>query len=394
MALTLTYHWRSLFVRKTTTVLTVFVVAAVVAVFVWMIGFAAALQRSLSVAGDREKVIVIRRGATAESNSAIPVDEVGKLTQIAELATDESTGEPSISPEMVVQVRLPRLSDGGRTQANVAVRGLTTAAFSVHRNVRLPERVFSMGEPEIIVGRTAARQFSGLQVGDTLHLGYSGNRSYRVVGHFSAQGGPAESEIWGYLPSLMSSYNRTMYSSVALRLKPGADPNLVVQQIRDPAIQMDAETEADYWRRQSGVVQLYLRIAYVLITVMCIGAVFAIANTMYASVAGRTREIAMLRTIGFAPRNIVSGFILEAVLLSLIGGLVGCAACAVWLATMGNTKDMFGQTTFTIMAFEIHLSAWIVAAALGAVALVGVVGAFFPARRAGYTQVVTALREP
>lgn len=394
MALTLTYHWRSLFVRKTTTVLTVFVVAAVVAVFAWMIGFAAALQRSLSVAGDQAKVIVIRRGATAESNSALPVDEVGKLTQIAEVAVVESTGEPSISPEMVVQVRLPRLSDGGRTQANVAVRGVTSTAFAVHRNVKAPERIFSTGEPEIIVGRAAARQFSGLQIGDTLHLGYSGNRSYRVVGHFSADGGPAESEIWGYLPSLMSSYNRTMYSSVALRLKPGTDPNRVVEQIRGPAIQMDAETEADYWRRQSGVVQLYLRIAYVLISIMCIGAVFAIANTMYASVAGRTREIAMLRTIGFAPRNIVSGFILEAVLLSLVGGLIGCAACAAWLATMGNTKDMFGQTTFTIMAFEIHLNAWIVAAALGSIALVGVAGAFFPARRAGRTQVVSALREP
>lgn len=390
----MTYHWRSLFVRKTTTVLTVLVVAAVVAVFVWMIGFAAALQRSLSVAGDPRKIIVIRRGATAESNSAIPVDEVGKLTQIAELAVDESTGEAGISPEMVVQVRLPRLSDGGRTQANVAVRGVTAAAFHVHRNVMLPERTFSTGEPELIVGRAAARQFAGLQVGDTLHLGYSGNRSYRVVGHFTAEGGPAESEIWGYLPSLMSSYNRTMYSSVALRLRADANPKSVVEQIRGPSIQMEAETEADYWRRQSGVVQLYLRIAYVLIAVMCIGAVFAIANTMYASVAGRTREIAMLRTIGFTSRNIVRGFILEAVLLSLLGGFIGCVACALWLATMGNTKDMFGQTTFTIMAFEIHLSAWIVAAALGAVAMVGVVGAFFPARRAGHTQVVTALREP
>ena len=393
MALSLTYHWRSLFVRKTSTIMTILVIGTVVAVFVWMIGFASALKRSLSVAGDPEKVVVLRRGATAESNSAIPIDEVGKLSQLSDLARDVKTGEPLISPELMLQVRLPRVSDFGKTQANVAVRGVTEKAFEVHRNVKLLGPLFSTGSPEVIVGRAAAKQFAGLEVGDMIRLGYSGNRGYMIVAHFTADGGPAESEIWGYLPSLMSSYNRTMYSSVSLRVQPVTDPLRVVEQIAGPAIQLEAETEADYWRRQAGLINVYLGIAYALIGIMCVAAVFSIANTMFSSVAGRTREIAMLKTIGFTPQKILTGFVLEAVLLSLIGGVIGCAACATWLSLLGNTKDMFGQYTFTIMAFEIHLTAWIIAAALTAVALVGVAGAVFPANRAARTRVVSALRE-
>lgn len=395
MAMPISYHWRNLFVRKTTTLLTVLVIASVVGVFAYMLGFAASLRASLSMASDERKIIVIKRGATAESNSAIPIDDYVRLSQVnAETATDPKSGEALQSPEMLVQVSLPRLRDNGKTFANVAVRGITDKAMSVHKTVRIVEgRMFETGGREVVVGKAAANQFQGVQIGDTINLGYGGDRGYKVVGLFSADGGPLESEIWGYLPSLSNAYNRNMYSAASLRLKEGVAPADVIEKIQGPAIQLAAQTEKDYWNQQSKLIRVYLGIAYTLVSVMCIAAVCSIANTMYAAVAGRTREIAMLRTIGFSGRQVLTGFILESVLLSLIGGLLGCLACQAWLSLVGNTKDMFGANTFTTLAFQIRLTPVTVIVALAAVMIVGVIGAFFPALRASRVQVISALRE-
>jgi len=394
MALPLSYHWRNLFVRKTTTLLTVLVIAAVVGVFTWMMGFAAALDSSLSQARDESKLLVIKRGSTAETNSAIPVDEYNKLNQLVDVARAPNTNDPLISPEMMVQISRPRVRDGGKTWGNIALRGVTEMAFQVHRNVKREEPGFSSGGQDVIVGRAAAKQFAGLNIGDTLDLGYGSNRSYTVIGYFSADGGPAESEVWGYLPSLMNAYNRTMYSSASLRLKEGADAKEVIRQIEGPAIQLTAQTEAEYWKLQSSSINTYLRITKVLVVVMCLAAVFSIANTMFSMVAGRTREIAMLRTIGFSRWQILSGFVIESVCLSMLGGAVGCLACVGWLQLVGNTKDMFGASTFTTLAFEIRLTPMIVVWALVSVIVVGVIGAWVPAMRAARVAVVTALREP
>ncbi|MEK6676668.1 MAG: ABC transporter permease [Planctomycetota bacterium] len=394
MALPFAYHARSLLVRKTTTALTILVVAAVVAVFAWMVGFASALQNSLSAAGDPQKLLVLRRGATAESNSAIPVDEMNKLNQLADLGRDSKDNEPLISPELMVQVSLPRIRDGGRTSANVAVRGVTQRAFAVHRNVKPLDRMFSTGTPEVIVGSAAAKQFAGLEIGKTLRLGYGGDRDYTIVGFFSADGGPMESEIWGYLPSLMNSYQRTMYSSASIRLQSGADSNSSKAIIDGPTIQLAARTEAEYWSEQSQTIRKYLGLSYALVGVMCLAAVFSIANTMFALVAGRTREVAMLRTIGYSARQIMFGFVMECMILSVTAGVLGCAACVAWLSFAGRTKDMFGASTFTTMAFEIRLTPSMMATALVSVLLVGLVGAIVPAIRASRLEVVSSLREP
>ncbi len=393
MAFPLAYHWRNLFVRKTTTLLTVLVIAAVVGVFTWMLGFAAALDDSLSQARDETKLLIIKRGATAETNSAILPEEYNKLNQLMDIARDPKTNDPLLSPEIMVQVSRPRLRDGGKTWGNIALRGVTETAFKVHRNVKYSGQAFPSGAQEVIVGQAAAKQFAGLDIGDTLDLGYGSNRGYTVIGYFLADGGPAESEVWGYLPSLMNAYNRSMYSSASLRLEEGTDPQSAIAQIEGPAIQLTAQTEAQYWQSQSSSIGTYLFITRVLVAVMCLAAVFSIANTMFSMVAGRTREIAMLRTVGFSRFHILSGFLAESVGLSLLGGIVGCLACIGWLQLVGNTKDMFGSTTFTTLAFEIQLTPMTVAWALLSVVAVGVIGAWVPAMRASRVAVVEALRE-
>ncbi len=394
MALPLAYHWRNLFVRKATTLLTVLVVAAVVGVFTWLMGFSDSLARSLRTASDPQKIIVLKRSATAESNSAIAPDEFKKLTQLTGLARDPDTHDPLISPEMMVQVSLPRIRDGGKTWGNVALRGVTETAFKVHTNVNRNGAMFSTGSREVLVGETAAKQFGGLDVGKTIALGYGGDRQYKIVGHFSAGGGPLDSEIWGYLPSLLDAYNRPGYSSAYLRLAEGESANATIERIKKPDIALEARTEGQYWEQQSSNIKTYLFITKMLVSAMSLAAVFSIANTMFAMVAGRGREIAMLRTIGYSRLQILTGFVLEAVLLTLMGGMVGCLGCLAWLWLMGNTKDMFGASTFTTLAFEIKLTPLTALLALASVSAVGVLGALFPAFRAARVNVISALREP
>lgn len=387
------YHVRSVFVRRASTLLTVLVVAAVVGTFAWLLGFAAALRGSLAVARDRSKLIVLQRGALSETNSSIAPDEFNRLAQLPGVELDPASGAPLISPELYWQTQLPRIRDGGATRANVALRGVTQTAFRVHRNVTLLGQSFSTGAPEVIVGRAAARQFSGLGIGEMLRLGFGENRDYTVVGHFTAGGGPMESEIWGYLPSLQSAYGRTTFSSASVRLAEGADVAAAVAAIEGPAIQLGVQTEAQYWEAQAANVKTYQFVCYVLIAMMAVAAVVSIANTMFAAVAGRTREIAMLRTLGFSPPAILAGFLFEAVVIAWAAAIVGVGGCVVWLNVAGHTKDMFGAHTFTTMAFDIRLTPGIVAVVLLTVSVVGAAGALFPAMRAARTAPLSALRE-
>lgn len=395
MALPLNYHWRNLFVRKTTTTLTVLVIATVVGTLTWIAGFAWAVHWSLNVATDPGKMIVLQRGTDSETNSNIVPEEMKRLSQLTGVEMD-AAGEPLISTELYWQTQLPRIRDGGTTSANVALRGVTDKAFAVHRSVKLLGEKFSTGEPEIIVGVKAAKQFRGLQIGDKLKLGVGENRLFKVVGYFSAAGSPMESEIWMYLPAMQSAYQRNSYSSAALRLRADADAESLRAQIEGPAIQLGGLTESKYWEKQSGNTILYQYVCFALVAIMSLAAIFAIANTMYAAVDGRTREIAMLRTIGFRPWQISAGFTLESVMLSLLGGALGCAGCALYLFVKGNTKDMFGSTTFTTMAFEIDQTAMLFAVsfAMISVTVIGAVAALLPASRAAGLQVIAALREP
>lgn len=392
MALPLSYNWKNLFVRKTTTLLTCLVIAVVVGVFSWLVGFWEALDRSLSFADDTRKLIVLKQGATSETNSAIPPADESKLTQIPEIAAGPD-GQPLRSPEMIVQVSLPRLRDRGATFANVAVRGVTDTAFKVHRRIRPLGQSFQQGAMEVIVGLQAHKQFAGLDIGNVINLGYGGNRGYRIVGYFSADNGPMESEIWGPFSMLKDSYKRDMYSSVSVRLNDVADTAEVIKRIQGPGIELDAQTEPQYWRDQSKNIRIYMGIVGGLVAIMCLAAVFAIANTMFATTAGRTREFAMLRTIGFTGRQIMASVIIESVLLALLGAVLGCAGCWGYLRLAGNTKDMFGATSFTTLGFEISMTPMTVLAAIVLVSVVSANGAIVPAYRASKLQPVTALRE-
>lgn len=388
MALPLSYNIRNLLVRKTSTALTFLVVALVVFILVVLLSFAAGIRSSLATTGSPSNIVVLAPGATAESTSLIFPDEVARLVQTPHVARDES-GELLLSPELCVQTNIPRRNGGG--EANVAVRGVDDIALKVHRDIRIVEgRWCRQGLPEVVVGRAARDRFEGLDIGGQVILGRSGTRSYSVVGIFDSGGSALESEIWAPRTSLSDSFDRRFVSSVNLTITDPALLSEALDYIKGPVVRLEGKSETAYYDELSTTTVQIVQLTTILVSIMAVGAAFAVANTMYAAVDRRRREIAMLRTIGFSRLAIIQCFVLESVLLCL-------AACAAGLAASqflnGRREDFFSDTTFTVMAYELKITPVVLAAAVAASLVVAVLGSIAPALRASRVQVIEALRK-
>lgn len=388
MALPLSYNLRNLGARRMSAALTLIVIAVVVMVFAVLLSYAAGIRASLRASGSPRNVLVLKPGATAESTSIIRQFEADKVVQAPGIAFSEG-GEPLISRELCVQTNVPR-KDGGA--ANVAVRGLDGVGFVVHSDLRIVEgRVFEQGAMECIVGRAASERFAGLRVGDEVSLGRAANRMFRVVGVFTSGGGALESEIIAGRTMLNDAYQRGYYSSLLVRLEDASRADDAIRYINGSAVALEAKRETQYYDDLSKRMREIVQITVVLTTIMAIGAAFAVANTMFAAVDARRREIAMLRTIGFSRGAILASFVFEAL---CIGGC-GCAAglaLSVLLSSVSGSQDFLSDTTWTVMTFDMRVTPGIAAAAISVTVLVSVLGAAFPAIRASRVRLIDALR--
>lgn len=389
MALPLIYNWRNLFVRKLSTSLTFTVVTVIVGVLAVLLSFAAGIRASMGASGSPLNIMAFQTGATAESTSIVRPNEAARLVQTPGLARN-GAGEPLASQELCVQTNIVRRGPNG-AQANVAVRGVDPVAFEVHPEVKLIEgRMFEDGLLEVVVGKAARDRFSGLHVGGNVVMGKTSNRSYKVVGIFEARGGALESEIWAGRTLLSDSYDRRFVSSVVLRLERADLSPAAIDYIQGPVVKLKAKREIDYYSDLAAKSREIVMLTTMLIALMAIGAVFAVANTMYAAVDGRRREIAMLRTLGFSRSAIITSFIVESLLVCLSACIVGLLASSL---VSGTRQDYLSDTTWTVLAYELKMTPQIVLSALVLSTLVGVTGALAPAVRASRTQIIEALRK-
>ncbi len=389
MALPLAYNWRNLFVRKLSTALTFTVVAVVVLVLSVLLSFAAGIQASLSASGLSNNLIVLMPGATAESTSIIQPDEAARLVQAPGVARD-AAGRMMISYELCVQTSIPRRGPEG-SMANVAVRGVEDVAFGVHEEVKLIEgRPFSQGALEVIVGKAARDRYRDLEPGGEVAVGRLANRKFKVVGVFEAGGGALENEIWAPRTMLADAYHRRFSSSAVIRLADAGSADETISYINGPAVNLEAKRETAYYDELASKTREIVVLTTVLVTIMAIGAIFAVANTMYAAVDGRRREIAMLRTIGFSRRSIMLAFVIESLLICLVACVCGLG---VSLLFSGARQDYLSDATWTVLAYELKVTPGVMLTALALAVFVGVGGALAPAVRAARTQVIEALRK-
>ena len=386
MRIPLIYNVRSLLRRPVSSAMTALGIALVVAVFIAMLALAHGFQMALVRTGSPDNVLVLRKGADSELSSGIGRDNAAIIAALPQIATG-TDGRPLASPEVFVPMSLASASGGGSQL--VVARGVTTRAFEVRRSVHITVgRMFTPGRDEVIIGSAIAPSLAHSAVGDTIHFG---GRGWLVAGHFGAGGSAFESEIWGQNEQLMPVLRGEFFQVVVFRLKSPALFDAARRTLEnDPRLQVDGHRESDFYAAQSLALRTILSfLAWFITGIMAIGAVFGAINTMYAAVASRTGEIAVLLTLGFKPRSILASFLTEATFLALVGGLLGCLVA---LPINGIVTSTTNWTSFSMIAFSFLVTPRILAFGVAFSLVMGVVGGFFPARRASRMPVVQAIR--
>ena len=362
-------------------------IAGVVTVLVGTLAMSQGFRAALDFAGSEDVAVIVRSGSDAELSSTLSGDEVRAVVDGRGIA--RPGGVPVVSPEVYVLVDLPMRSTG--TAANVPFRGVGPNAGAVRDRFRIVEgRMFSPGLYEVVVGRGAAGQFRGLQVGQSVRFG---SLEWRVVGHFEDGGSVSESEVWGDVHVLQGVYDRgNAFQSVRARLERRGDAATLAESLRaDPRVNVAVRTERAFYAEQSQVmVTLVTTVGTVIAVLMGIGAVFGAVNTMYSAVAARTREIATLRALGFGAVPVVISVLVEAALLGLAGGLLGSALAH--LAFNGVQASTLNFQTFSQLTFAFRVTPTVLATGVGYAVALGLVGGLLPALRAATMPVTAGLR--
>jgi putative ABC transport system permease protein len=388
MALPLSYNIRNLRQRWKVTLLAIFGIGLVVAVFVTLLAMENGFRIALRSTGSPLNGIVTQRGSTSELTSWIAIGDANVIMVDPRVARDNS-GKPLASCEVVILANKPRRSDN--QAANITFRGVSPTAFQVRNNVKLIEgRNFTPGLYEVIVGKKMADRVTGLNIGDTISVQ---KREFKVVGLFTADGSSFESEIWGDYDAMAPAIGRNGgCESLTVRLTNPATLKAFDKELRaNPRVQLQIDSEPKYYENLAGpTAGALLGLAAFVAVVMGIGAVFGAMNTMYAIVSQRTREIGTLRALGFSRLSILVSFVLESVLLAVIGGALGCLLAF----TMNGYTAGTGQTqSFSEMAFAFRITPPVLAFGMVFAVVMGFVGGLLPAFRASRMAITRALRE-
>ncbi|HEX7902029.1 MAG TPA: FtsX-like permease family protein [Planctomycetota bacterium] len=384
MSVPLAYNIRNLRVRWVSSILTALCITAATVIFLLLAAMSVGIERSLVGTGDPLNVIAMRTGVTAESQSLVTKKQVDDLLALKGVARD-ATGELLMSPELVVVAALPRI---GKDKANAALRGVGPRAKALRPNLQVTEgRWFKPALGELVVGAGVASRFPWIKPGSELKFK---GRTWKVVGLFSDGGQAYESEIWGDLDDFKAEYKREA-SAVLFRVERPGDVERVSRLIKDDKqFNLDARPQAEYFKSQNLAGGMMMFVSGIMGFVLSIGAIFGVANTMYAAVISRTREIATMRVLGFTRMAIWSAFVLESGFLGLVGGIVGAA-----LAYVGFNNFATGTVnwmTFSDMAFKFQVTPTLMVAAVIMAVLMGLGGGLLPAWRASTVPIARALR--
>jgi len=386
-AIPLSYIARNLWVRRVTTLLTAGGMALVVFVFATVLMMSEGIRATLVATGQPDNVLVLRKGAGAEINSGISRGQAAILESLPGIATN-GAGQRLITKEPVVLNNLPKRSNG--KPSNVTLRGTSALALELRPQVRMVEgRMFRPGTSEIIAGRAVANGFQGAGLGETLRFA---QRDWLVVGVFDSGRTGFDSEIWGDAEQMMAAFRRDSYSTMVFRLAdPSAFPGIVDAIAADPRLTVEAKPEIQFYAEQSEALATFIRyLGLFLSLIFSVGAIVGAMVTMFAAVAQRTGEIGTLRALGFRRGAVLAAFLVESLLLSLVGGVIGLAAASAMQAVDISTVNF---QTFSELAFQFKFTPQIVLTTLAFALFMGFVGGFIPAWRAARLKIVDCLRE-
>ncbi|HWR59767.1 MAG TPA: ABC transporter permease [Thermodesulfovibrionales bacterium] len=386
MAIPISYSFRNLWTRRLTTILTASGMALVVFVFACVLMMTEGLRQTLVETGTYDNVIVIRKGSQAEMQSGVDRASASIIETQPEAAAGEG-GRPFVAKELVVLINLPKR--GSDKPSNITIRGIGESSLALRPQVKLMEgRLPRAGSSEVIAGESIARRFKGGGIGEKLRFGM---RDWTVVGIFEAGRTGYSSEIWGDAEQLMQAFRRPAYSSMLFKLRDPSEFRKFKERIeRDPRLTVEAKREIQYYRDQSEMMAKFLNVLGITLTVIfSLGAMIGAMITMYAAVANRTGEIGTLRALGFRRRSILGAFLVESMLLGMVGGCVGIFFSSFMQLITISTMNW---QTFSELAFSFTLTGKIICQALLFSLIMGFVGGVLPAFRASRMNIVEALR--
>jgi len=375
---------RSLPQRLWMSVAAVFAVSVVVAVLLSFLAMVEGFQATIEGTGSEDVAIVTRSGSRSELNSTLSRDTVNIVSTAAGVAKN-AAGDPIYSPELFVVV--DGIKKSSQTEANIPLRGIDPAGFDLRDHVGITAgRMFTPGNNEIIVGEGVLREFSGFELGKKVRFGKT---TWEVVGAFSTGGSAFESELWADTRTVQTQFQRgSSYRTMRIRLAESGNIDGLKELIEtDPRLVLDVETEADYFAEQAGTLNYTITMGWAIAVVMSVGALAGALNTMYTSVSSRSTEIATLRALGFNNSSAFIGTLVESIVLSLVGGVVGTILAFSFID--GLSSSTMGAN-FTQVVFAFELTPALFEKGIIMALVIGFVGGFFPAFQAARLPVVVA----
>jgi putative ABC transport system permease protein len=386
MAIPISYNIRNLRLRLGLTLMTALGIALTVTTAIFLMALVAGLNRAFVSSGNPLNVLVLRKGSEAELSGGFDAALYPTLKTLPGIAKD-SHGEPLTSGEWVVVIVLPRKDGTG--EVNVTVRGMMPDGLEMRPTAKLVEgRWFQPGQREVVVSKSIKGRFSHANIGDTMEFGKG---SWKVVGVFDAGGSAYESEVWGDVNQMASDFDRQGgFSSAYLRATdPIAAEALKNRVSDDQRLKLEGIIETDYYSKQTSSGAPIKVIGFVVGFIMAIGSIFAAMNTMYAAVAYRGREIATLRVIGFSRPAILTSFVLESLLLALLGAAAGIL---LMLPFNGMQTGTSNAVTFSEVVFALQITPKVAGYAVLFALVMGFVGGLAPAWHAARQNILNALR--
>jgi putative ABC transport system permease protein len=387
MAIPLIYNVRSVRARWTSTIVAVLGIAGTVGVFIAMLSLAHGFKATLVASGSPDNALVLRAGSPSEMMGGVTLESIKVIADAPGIARDANG--PLLTQEVVGVVPFPLISTG--TDANVQIRGVSPNVLDIRKFTKIAKgRMFAPGVSELIVGKNASRTYSGLTLGNVVN--FAGGH-WTVVGIFDAGGSAFDSEVWcdSHILNEIMKRPPNIFQSVTVHLQnTNSFQTLKDSLTSDPRLNVDVMREIDYYAKQSTTMTTLITVLGGLVAaIMAIGAVFGALNTMYSAVSERSREIATMRAVGFGGASVVFSFLVEALLIAFVGGLLGCLAV---LPLNGWTTSTMNFQTFSNLAFAFKITPQLLVQGVFFALVMGVVGGLLPAARAAAQPVATALR--
>jgi putative ABC transport system permease protein len=387
MKIPISYNIRNLIRRRTTTIMTALGIALTVAVLLSVFAMVEGLRTSLSATGDPLHILVTRKGSSAELNSQMSQEQFQTI-KVKQGIASSPDGGPMASLEFVTVVILD--SPENPSGINISLRGLTTTGFAMREYARVAEgRMFQPGRREVVVGKGLAKRYPKARIGSKLDFGRG---DWDVVGVMDGGRSAADSEIFCDLAQLASDQNReAALSSVLIRAADRASMQALMNDLSgDRRLNVDAVSEKSYYEAQTTSAAPIQFLGIFVAIIMAVGSSFAAMNTMYAAVARRSAEIGTLRVLGFSKFGIMVSFLIESLLLSLLGGAIGCLLV---LPLNNFTTGIGSFVTFSEFTFDFRITPGIMFTGVVFALVMGALGGLFPAASAARKEILTALRE-